>query len=74
MTFYGICAQCGKPVEHPAQPAFEVRGWELLRAGGGANQIKHRSRVPGRVVHNVCLDELLRSERGAGKQEGLFSS
>lgn len=72
MTFYGKCAYCGEPIEPPTQPAFEVKGWELLRGGGGANQIKHRKRVPNRVVHEMCLNDFVRAEAGGGKQGGLF--
>jgi hypothetical protein len=61
--FYGICEKCGKPVEDPEQPAFPIRGWELGRAGGGANAIRLRERVPDRVRHATCLPHPKQSEQ-----------
>lgn len=55
-TFYGACEKCGQPVRDSNGPAaFPVTGWEVLRAEGGANQIKNRERVPNRVRHAHCL-------------------
>ena len=59
MTFYGTCEHCLTPVtgkpETPDGPAFPVQGWEILRDGGGANQIHGRERVSGIVRHIRCL-------------------
>jgi hypothetical protein len=55
MTVYGLCEKCGLVVESPQTPAYPIRGWEVGRTGGGANAIKNRERIPGRVRHNTCI-------------------
>ena len=57
MTLYGVCEKCGEPVRSPQQPAFPITGWEVLRDGGGANAIRNRERIPGRVRHVTCLPD-----------------
>ena len=55
-TYYGTCEKCGQAVtDATGRPAFPIQGWEVLREGGGANQIHNRERIPGRVRHEVCL-------------------
>ena len=70
MTFYGICEACNNPVQDPETPAFPVTGWEVLRAGGGANAIRERQRIPNRVRHAV--DDCLKKKPGEGQQESLL--
>lgn len=72
MTQYGTCVYCHTLVQSPQTPAFEVRGWEYLRAGGGANAIRERTRIDGRIAHASCLPHLMRKERGVAEQETLF--
>jgi hypothetical protein len=55
VTTYGICEECGEPVEAHHTPAYPVKGWEVGRTGGGANAIKQREREPNRVRHVTCL-------------------
>ena len=56
--YYGACESCGQPVRDTnGPPAFPVKGWEVLRADGGANQIKLRERIPNRVRHAHCLPQ-----------------
>lgn len=58
MAFRGTCERCGQPVNPEAdgrRAAYPVRGWEVERDGGGANQIRLRQRVPNRVRHERCL-------------------
>ena len=40
----------------------DVTGWEILREGGGANQIHGRERVPGTVRHVRCLPANVQDE------------
>jgi hypothetical protein len=66
MTFYGTCEHCFRPVEGKVGtadgPAFPVMGWEILREGGGANQIHGRERLPEVVRHVRCLPSKVQSE------------
>ncbi len=50
----GVCAQCDTPVR-PNEPYTyrEVVGWEKIRKGGGANQIRWRQPT-GRVLCPSC--------------------
>ena len=68
MTLYGVCEVCGLPVQSPEQPAFPITGWEVLRSGGGANAIRLRERIPGRVRHVTCLPD------ATDNMESLFQS
>jgi hypothetical protein len=68
-TFFGTCEACGKPVtDAEGRPAYPVEGWEVGRDGGGANAIRNRRRLPGRVRHEVCLPNLKVNEN----QESLL--
>lgn len=51
----GVCEKCGKPVSDAETPAYPITGWEVGRAGGGANSIRLRERVPNRIRHVTCL-------------------
>jgi hypothetical protein len=54
--FYGTCEKCGQPVTSERdRPAYPVQGWEVQREEGGANAIRNRQRIPGRVRHETCL-------------------
>lgn len=52
----GVCEKCGRPVDKTSA-AFPVTGWEVLRDGGGANAIRNRERVPGRIRHINCIPD-----------------
>jgi hypothetical protein len=65
MTLYGTCEKCGEKVETPQQPAFPVTGWEVVRSGGGANAIRDRKRIPGRVRHVTCLPDGNSEDQGS---------
>lgn len=54
MRVYGTCEKCGLPVTAPETPAWPVTGWEIGRTKG-ANQIRLRERIPGRVRHATCV-------------------
>lgn len=53
----GICEKCGEPVRDRHTAAYPVTGWEVLRDQGGANAIKNRERVPGRIRHVRCIPD-----------------
>lgn len=55
MTYYGTCEVCRRPVQSPHTPAYPVTGYEVLRSQGGANAIRNRQRVPGKVLHETCV-------------------
>lgn len=62
MTYIGRCEECGQPVitgsgQSHREPAYPVTGWEVARKAGGANHIRNRERVPGRVRHVGCLPD-----------------
>jgi hypothetical protein len=67
----GECHYCGKPVMTNEPAAWAVTGWEVERAGGGANRIVGRRRV-GLVAHSFCAEHHAKRERsGLRNQIGL---
>ena len=72
MKYAGDCEQCGDPV-YTNNAAYPITGWEVSRAGGGANQIKYRERTPNIVCHPTpCLDKLIREQQQGGTQGSLM--
>ena len=64
MTYFGTCEKCNEPVT--TTPAYPVEGWEVARDQGGANHIRNRRRLPGRVRHASCLpDEKIHANQGS---------
>lgn len=64
------CVECGEEVNPRSRSSCrEVRGWEKLRAQGGANAIRLREET-GRWAHGWCVDVMA---LGVGsQQEALF--
>jgi hypothetical protein len=57
----GTCVFCAEPVE-PRRAAYLVTGWEVTRAGGGANRILGRKRL-AQVAHARCAELAVWNER-----------
>lgn len=72
-TYGGPCEFCGRAV-NPDFAAYPITGWEVIRAGGGANRILGRERVPGRIAHIACAERevALRRQGIAPGQEALL--
>jgi hypothetical protein len=70
MSFAGWCKRCGDEVK-VSEAAYQVTGFEVARDGGGANQIRHRERVPNLVWHSDCVDPWVRKQDG-GDQGSLL--
>lgn len=51
----GRCAVCDRPFRAAETIMREVRGWERLRAQGGANAITRREET-GRLAHRGCIE------------------
>lgn len=70
--FRGVCEFCGKDVGEKHRAAFRVRGWELERQQGGANQIVGKERQPNRIAHATCARAAVRAEsKGLRNQMSL---
>jgi hypothetical protein len=72
--YVGDCMECGDPV-YALDAAYPITGWEIARSGGGANQIKHRERMPNMVCHpEPCMARVVRREKGqpVHEQESLL--
>jgi hypothetical protein len=71
-AFRGVCEFCHEDVRS-GKAAFRVRGWELERAQGGANQIVGKERQPNRIAHALCVSIAVRQEkRGLSGQTSLI--
>jgi len=69
----GHCAFCAKPVRRHETAAFRIRGFQIERKGGGANQIVGAERHPNRIYHETCVRSYVRKHaRGLADQEAMF--
>ena len=69
----GVCEFCEQPVLTSDKGAFRVRGWEIERRQGGANQIVAKERQPNRIAHAHCVEMMARAEKqGLRGQESLL--
>ena len=69
MSYVGQCEICGETVDSSQRAAFPVKGWEIQRSQGGANQIFGKVREPNRVAHAYCVEH--RHRRGDQGTLGL---
>lgn len=70
MEHYGVCEKCRQPVtSQSGPPAWPVHGWEVQREQGGANHIRDRQRIPGRVRHAHCLPTVRERSIAEGQEE-----
>ena len=70
--YVGDCMECGDPV-YALDAAYPITGWEIARSGGGANQIKHRERMPGQVAHpEPCMRKVIARGQPQHEQERLL--
>jgi hypothetical protein len=68
--FRGTCEFCREQVSGADMAAFRVRGWELERAQGGANQITGKERQPDRIAHARCVTTAVNSDRRGLRGQG----
>lgn len=71
----GRCHVCGGDVESMHPVAYRIVGWEVIRAGGGANRIVGRERLrDGTIIaHARCAEQRARDRRRgiADEQEAM---
>jgi hypothetical protein len=72
--YQGRCHYCGEEVNSTlGGVAYAVVGWEAIRAGGGANQIIMRTRVPEKVAHVHCARRAAdRQRRGIAQEQEVL--
>ena len=64
------CARCDRDVDvRDPELLYEVTGWERLRAEGGQNHVRFRTRT-GRLLCGSCATDM-RYTGGQGAQERL---
>ena len=73
MSYLGPCTFCDEYVRD-RDAAYPIRGWEVIRAGGGANRILARERFPaGVVAHRWCVErKTAERARGISDEQGVL--
>jgi hypothetical protein len=62
-NYRGTCEFCQEQVRTGDLAGFRVRGWELERSQGGANQIAGKERQPDRIAHALCVTSAISHDR-----------
>jgi hypothetical protein len=72
VSYLGPCTFCDEYVAE-RDAAYPIRGWEVVRRGGGANRILGRERVEGQVAHRWCAErEVQRRQAGIADGQGAL--